>query len=1241
MADYMSTQKNRASTDLTRLHFTALLLSAVSCSREPDAVPLPVFMSTPLRTRTAVEGTRFQRIEAAKSGLTFSNELKPQNVVPYIYSGGGATVSDYDGDGLPDIYLLSLDGPNKLFRQVAPMRFEDVTMSAGGLDGGNAWGTAAAFVDIDGDGDLDLYVCNLESPNLLFQNKGDGTFRECAGSFGLAITAASTGCAFADYDNDGDLDLYLVTNRVFGPRLPQEIVDEVELPKDLRKSRLQLFPPPPRFNSDRDTPQVPEGYADFYSITKDQIFAAGQCDYLMRNDGYGQWHDVTEQAGFSGHGNGLSATWWDFDNDGLLDLYVANDLESPDQLWHNLGGGKFLDVTRQLLPHTAYFGMGSDFGDINNDGLFDFCVADMSSTTHYMGKMLMGSMGDRRWFLMNSDPQQYMRNALFINTGTKRFLEAGYLSGLASTDWTWTVRFADLDEDGQLDLFATNGIPRFEDNPDTVAEFRRLWRMNKRTEALQLARRIPPVKERNIARRNEGNLKFTDISAIWGLDEESVGQAAVVADLDRDGDLDIVINNLNAEASLLENCTTATHHAEVALRGTRSNRFGVGCRVELQAGGKTQTRLVMLARGYMSSGEAVEHFGLDSSTRIDRLTIQWPSGIHQEFTDLAADQLFTIQESDGQPPLRPSPLPASQPIFGPGPSLPAKHRERDFDDFALQPLLPHRLSKHGPGIAWGDINGDGRDDMFLCGAAGQSDSLMIQTQDGSFKILEGPWREDLECEDLGVLLIDTDADGDLDILVAGGGVEAIGHEERLGCRLYQNRGNGIFAKTDAGALTNLRTSRACLSAADYDRDGDLDLFLGGDVIPGRFPEATPSLLLRNDGGKFVDVTSEVAPSLSNTGMVSSAVWTDIDNDGYLDLAIAAQWQPIRVFGNDGGNRLVDKTAELGFSSIHGQWNGIAAADLDNDGDMDLVVTNLGLNSKYQATELQPMRLYAADFDQNGTLDVIEAKYRNNVLLPVRGRSCSAGAIPKIANQFPSFDAFARATLPEIYGQKELEQAQELHCNQLRNVVFENQNGYFILHPLPHLAQIAPGYGIGIADFDGDGVLDIVLAQNSFSPEPETGRLDGGLGLMLRGTGLMQFVIIPALTSGIMLPDDQKALAVVDLDNDAVPDFVIATNNGPLHTFVTKPNVSDHRLTVRLHGGNGNPTAIGARVTLQRPDGTQQVQELHAGEGYLTQVPACAFFSRATKDSHIEIRWPDGTVSSHALTTKTDKVEFKR
>ncbi len=1205
--------------NMWRLGLLAVVAAFTGCSENPGPKgsggppkPAHLLLSKPLPDRPVVAGKRFARLDAAATGLSFRNELRPENVVGYVYMGAGLTVGDYDQDGLPDLYLVSQDGPNKLFRQTAPLKFEDVTDKVGlGLDGGDAWGTAATFADVDGDADLDLYVCNLESPNLLFLNQGDGTFVEKAGAFGLGATAASTGAAFADYDNDGDLDLYLLTNRVFRPRLEREIVAATTLPGRIRKSREELMAPELTFTLDGHT------------------FIAGQQDRLFRNDGYAKFVDVTDEVGLKDHGNGLSVVWWDFDADGYQDLYVANDFHSPDQLYRNLGDGTFMDVTKQRLPHTAFFGMGTDFADINNDGMMDLCVADMSSTSHYMGKMLMGNMDQYRWFLMNSDPQQYMRNALYVNTGTEHFLEAAHMAGLASTDWTWTVRFADFDGDGRQDFFATNGIPVFADNPDIGNRVKKLWSQGQRQAALEVMRNMPRIDEKNIARRNLGDLKFEDVGAEWGLDENGVTHGAVVVDLDGDGDLDVVTNNLNADASVFQNRTTGTHRLVVRLHAAAGNHFGVGASVQLQAGGLVQTQQVSLTRGYMSAGDATLNFGLGSATKITQLEVRWPSGRRQRVDGLAVDFVHEIWEDEQ---LKPNAFVSEvvMPLLSVA-ATPFSHRERDFDDFAEQPLLPHRLSRLGPGIACGDVDGDGDDDVWCGGAAGQAGTLLRNT-DGKFEPIAGPWQADHECEDLGSVFLDFDSDGDLDLFVGSGGVEAGDNKELLRDRLYVNDGNGTFARASDDALPGHATSTSVVAAADYDRDGDLDLFVGCRVTPGRFPHADASVLLRNDDGKFVDASAAVT-GLADVGMVSGACWADLDGDGFVDLVVAAQWQPIRVFHNDEGRKFTEQTTDYKLDSLQGLWNGIAAGDLDGDGDIDLVATNLGLNSKYHASPAEPMELFASDFDGNGTLDVIEAKRSGGKILPVRGLSCSGGAMPFLREKFSTYDAFARATLGQIYGTA-LQECLTLSCTELRHVVLENDDGRFVAHPLPRVAQVSAGFGVVIRDIDADGHQDIFLAHNFFSPEPETGRIDGGLSICLHGVGDLRF---EQRLDDVALPGDSKAVASLDYDQNGVVDLLVSSNDGPLRVLSSR---GKPQLAVRLAGATGNPAGVGSWITLLRGEQTF-VRELRAGGGYLAQSAPIAWFHNAQRGDTLVVRWPDGVETRHEVAEARGTMVLKR
>ncbi|MFM1870760.1 MAG: hypothetical protein RL398_182 [Planctomycetota bacterium] len=1210
-----------------------LLLVAVACSKpEPAAVEAVEFR--PLAGRAAVAGTRFVQRDPAETGLAFTNELRRENVVAYVYAGAGLAAGDYDGDGLVDLYLVSQDGPNRLFRQVAPLKFADVTAAAGGLDGGDAWGTAASFADIDGDGDLDLYVANLESPNLLYVNRGDGTFGEASAAFGLDTVAATMGVSFADYDNDGDLDVYLLNNRVFGAQVPTEIIAETKLPSAIKKTKRELFPPYPQFRKEGDRLVVPPEAEDFYFTIGERIFVAGQCDRLLRNDG-GKFVDATVAAGIDDRGNGLGTVWWDADGDGRLDLYVANDLHSPDKFYHNLGGGRFREVADEHLAHTTFFSMGCDFGDVDGDGDFDLAVADMSSTSHYMGKLLMGNMNTHRWFLENAAPQQYMRNALHINTGTGRFLESAYLANLASTDWTWSFLLRDLDEDGRLDAFASNGITVFTDDPDAGRRFDALWREGKRQQALELYRHLDRMPEKNVARRNLGNLRFADTGAEWGLDEESVGQGAVIVDLDGDGDLDVVVNNQNQPASLFENRTADTKHATVRLRGLGKNTAGIGATIRLTAGGVTQTRMMMTTRGYMSAQDPVEHFGLGEATRIELLEVRWPSGKVSRHRDLPVDHAVVVHESGAGD--EPWTMPAVAAARFVADELPAAHRERPHDDYAAQPLLPHKLSQLGPGLACGDVDGDGDDDLYLAGAAHAVGTLLLADGRGGYAPKEGPWAAHADREDLGALFFDADGDGDLDLYVVSGGVEAPAGDERLHDRLYLNDGKASFVATSDEVVAARGDSGSCVVAADFDRDGDLDLFVGGRVVPGRYPIGAPSRLLRNDGGKFVDVTEQVAPQLATAGMVTAATWSDVDVDGDPDLLVAAQWQPLRLHRNEAG-LLREATNEWGFGGVSGVWNGLATADLDGDGDFDLVATNLGLNSKYKASTSDPLRIYGQDVDGNGTFDVIEGKQSKGTLLPVRGLSCSSEAIPLLAEKFPTYRSFAKATLGEIYSGA-LDDCVSGEATTLSHLVFENRGDAFVSKPLPSLAQGSIAFGIGIADFDLDGDLDLVLAENSWSPEPETGRMGGGLGLLLENRGALEFAPVGARESGICVPLDMKALAVLDADRDSRPDFALGINDRPAMAF---GNATERAgLAVRLRGGVGNPTAIGAVVSIAAKDGRTQVRELGAGAGYLSQAAAVAFFADPGAGATATVRWPDGVRTTHELPKTRGEVTLSR
>lgn len=1117
----------------------------------------PLVEASPLRIREGKPSPiRFVRRAVNETGVAFANRLAAENNFTYINNGAGLAVGDFDQNGLPDLYLVSMDGPNGLFRQVAPWQFENVTAAAG-VDGGEAWGTGATFADVDGDGWLDLYVCNLEAPNLLYRNRGDGTFEECAAAWGLDRTAASTMAAFADYDNDGDLDVYLLANRVFSPELADEVRRDVRPPADTAKTVDEMQPNLPYgdewlqyYDRQNDRWNLPEAFRDHFVFESGRPFYGGQPDRLMRNDG-SVFVDATESAGMGrDQAMGLSATWWDMDDDGWLDLYVANDLESRDRLWRNRGDGTFVEVTEEALPHVAYFGMGSDFADIDGDGHFDFMVADMASTSHLKGKWLMGEMSDRGWFLEHARPQQYMRNSLFLNTGMGRFREIAFQAGVAATDWTWSVRFGDLDNDGWEDLFVTNGIARFDNDPDLKPRIRALAAAGRREELLELIRNIQPWPEANLAFRNDGSLHFDKVAADWGLAHEGVTHGAALADLDRDGDLDVVALHFGEDVGLYENTSARAGHGGVLveLEGRGKNPFGIGARVTARIGERTLSRLNLPSRGYLSGQEPVVHLGVGAAREIDSLRVDWPGGAHTELHHLPIGHRLVVRE------------PGEQPEIGgledPPPMLEDvttelgwdhRHRERPFDDFEAQPLLPWRLSRLGPALAHGDIDGDGQDEWFVGGAAGQAATLW-QLAGGTARTvggavggaIEGDWARGSEAEDLDAVFFDADGDGDEDLYIARGGVEiaagALQHQDRL----LRNDAGRLVDVTREALPPHAEPSLA-VAAGDADGDGDLDLFVGGFAVPGAYPESGPSRLLRNEGGRFVEVPIE---GLSDQGLVTDAAFVDIDRDGDADLITVGWWRAPRLWLQEDGDLREAAGDAWGLADLSGWWNCILPWPRP-DGGVDLVLGNFGKNHKYKASEDHPSILYCSDFDGDGTQDLVESKWEGDRHLPVRGRSCSSRAMPFVAQKFGTYEEYARSDLLGIYGEG-LRRARQFEARELRHVILRSRPGTvgFDVEALPAAAQMAPVFAGTVLGGPGPGT-GLVLGQNFFSPEPETGRMDGGVGVVLVREPDAALAALAPEDSGLVAPGDTKG---VGWDGRHL---VFAANDGPLQVWIQR------------------------------------------------------------------------------------------
>ncbi|WP_139001274.1 VCBS repeat-containing protein [Hyunsoonleella aestuarii] len=1066
-----------------------------------------------LYPETLVEG--FTLHDSKYTGIDFNNAIVESEKVNHIYynqiySGAGVAIGDINNDGLSDIFFCGNQVSDRLYLNKGNFQFEDITKkSRAARNSGWSWGVTMA--DVNSDGYLDIYVSRNgesmvpeERKNQLYINNQDLTFTESAMAYGLADAGFSSQAVFFDMDNDGDLDMYQV-NQLPDARLFSRYIN---IPKEREK---------------------------YYS------------DKLYKNEN-GRYIDVSEVSGISRElSYGLSVSADDFNNDGWEDLYIANDYDGPDFLYYNNGDGTFRNVIHEKVKHISQFSMGTDTGDINNDGFTDFITLDMAAADHYRSKTNMGSMSSEKFnqIVSSGGHHQYMTNTLQINRGGESFSDISNIAGIAKTDWSWAGLLVDLNNDENRDIIISNGVKKDVRNNDFLTGVNAKLAEGSQ-DFFTMAKKAPSVPLANYAFKNTGDLKFEKVTKDWGFDMPSFSSGMAYGDLDNDGDLDIVINNMESAAFVYENNATG-NFLKIDLKGSQNNRFGYGAKAVIHYNGKKQIANHTVSRGYLSSVEPGLFFGLGKETTVDKVEVIWPDGKSNIFENVSANIELEAKHSKAVQAKKNEITPTTLLSHAKPEDLGINftHKENPFDEYQDEILLPHNISQNGPFMAVEDVNNDGLQDMFVGGAVGQSGILYLQNQDGNFvKAKSQPWQSDKDSEDLQALFFDADSDSDLDLYVASGGSEYKRGNVLLKDRLYLNDGRGSFTKS-ANALPNIFESSQCVKTADIDKDGDLDVFVGTRLISEKYGFPPTSYLLINNAGRFTKAPSNIAPSLENIGMVTDAVFTDIDNDEDEDLMIVGEWMSIEVLINEDGI-FKNNTEKFGLQDSTGIWWTITANDLDNDGDDDYIIGNLGLNNKFKASEEHPFKLYVNDFDENGTNDVVLAKFYKDDYVPVRGRECTSQQMPYVAEKFKDYHTFASSKLVEILPEDKVQDAVVREIKSFESILLINDNGSLKKQALPNELQISPIKSTLVLDVNGDGDKDIITVGNHFGVEVETTRYDAGIGSVLLGDGNNNFKYLDALQSGFYLPFDSRDIKFLSSGNKNI--ILVANNNESISAF---------------------------------------------------------------------------------------------